>query len=318
MPTHRTKPSPVSQALRRHRVAILATLLVLGLAYVAIPQLGFFGSNWDTLLQSDWRLVVAAIGVLLTSFAAAAFIYKQLTFRPLAFGPTYLVQVAGSFAGRVLPAGLGSISVNYLYLRKQGHKSANAATIVALNNLLGIVGHSLWLGIVALVWTGQITFHLPHAVPGWVYLAVGAGLVGIVLLVIIVRRRWQRMIRDITKQFAAYRDKPARLLRGLVASMLLTACYITIVWLSAHALEITLDWVGAAVTLTVGMLAQTVTPTPGGLGGVEAGLAAGLVVSGLALEDAVVVTILYRFITFWVPLVLGGMAFAVAIRRKLL
>ena len=55
--------------------------------------------------------------------------------------------------------------------------------------------------------------------------------------------------------------------------------------------------------------------TPGGLGFVEAGLAATLAVAGVPAGDALVATLVYRLLTFWLPIPLGGVAVYVFRRR---
>ena len=49
--------------------------------------------------------------------------------------------------------------------------------------------------------------------------------------------------------------------------------------------------------------------TPGGLGFVEAGLTGLLALAGVSAHDAVVATLAYRLLTFWLPLPLGGIAY---------
>ena len=55
--------------------------------------------------------------------------------------------------------------------------------------------------------------------------------------------------------------------------------------------------------------------TPGGLGFVEAGLTATLVLAGVSAGDALVTTLVYRLLTFWLPLPIGAVA-AVIFRRR--
>jgi uncharacterized protein (TIRG00374 family) len=55
--------------------------------------------------------------------------------------------------------------------------------------------------------------------------------------------------------------------------------------------------------------------TPGGLGFVEAGLAATLAIAGISTGDALVATLVYRLLTFWIPIPLGGIAAWVFRRR---
>ena len=50
--------------------------------------------------------------------------------------------------------------------------------------------------------------------------------------------------------------------------------------------------------------------TPGGLGFVESGLTTLLVLIGVTADQAVVATLLYRLIAFWMPIPLGALAWA--------
>ena len=49
--------------------------------------------------------------------------------------------------------------------------------------------------------------------------------------------------------------------------------------------------------------------TPGGLGFVEAGLSSTLVLAGVGAADAVLVTLAYRLASYWLPLIVGGIAY---------
>ena len=55
--------------------------------------------------------------------------------------------------------------------------------------------------------------------------------------------------------------------------------------------------------------------TPGGLGFVEAGLTATLNLAGVPAGEALVATLVYRLITFWLPLPIGAIAGFVFRRR---
>jgi hypothetical protein len=55
--------------------------------------------------------------------------------------------------------------------------------------------------------------------------------------------------------------------------------------------------------------------TPGGLGFVEAGLTATLVLAGVGPADAVLATLAYRLVSFWLPLP-AGLAAYLAFRHR--
>ncbi|MGW8250691.1 MAG: lysylphosphatidylglycerol synthase transmembrane domain-containing protein [Anaerolineales bacterium] len=60
---------------------------------------------------------------------------------------------------------------------------------------------------------------------------------------------------------------------------------------------------------SIGYLFFIVSPTPAGIGFVEGGLALALTTMGVPLGTAAVITLAYRGITFWLPLIFGMIAF---------
>jgi uncharacterized protein (TIRG00374 family) len=55
--------------------------------------------------------------------------------------------------------------------------------------------------------------------------------------------------------------------------------------------------------------------TPGGLGFVEAGLTATLTLAGVNAADAVLATLAYRLVSYWLPLMVGPFAYLLHRRR---
>ncbi|NUS50394.1 MAG: flippase-like domain-containing protein, partial [Nocardioidaceae bacterium] len=58
----------------------------------------------------------------------------------------------------------------------------------------------------------------------------------------------------------------------------------------------------------VAMALAMVPVTPGGLGFVETGLTGALVLAGVGANGAVVATLLYRLMSFWLPIPVGALA----------
>ena len=57
-------------------------------------------------------------------------------------------------------------------------------------------------------------------------------------------------------------------------------------------------------------------PLPGGIGGIDGGLVGALVLYGAPVAGTVAAVFAYRLILFWLPLIVGGVAFA-SLRRGL-
>jgi uncharacterized protein (TIRG00374 family) len=55
--------------------------------------------------------------------------------------------------------------------------------------------------------------------------------------------------------------------------------------------------------------------TPGGLGFVEAGLVGALTLAGVPPGDALLATLTYRLVSYWLPIPAGGVAY-LAFRRR--
>jgi uncharacterized membrane protein YbhN (UPF0104 family) len=79
--------------------------------------------------------------------------------------------------------------------------------------------------------------------------------------------------------------------------------------------------VGADVPLSVIAMGYLIgqlggiLPLPGGIGGIDGGLVGALVVYGAPAADTVAAVLAYRIILFWLPLLTGGVAFALLRRR---
>jgi uncharacterized protein (TIRG00374 family) len=64
-----------------------------------------------------------------------------------------------------------------------------------------------------------------------------------------------------------------------------------------------------AVVYLTGSAIGSAAPTPGGLGAVEVALSAGLTAAGVASATALSAVLLFRLLTFWLPVPVGWLAF---------
>jgi uncharacterized protein (TIRG00374 family) len=111
---------------------------------------------------------------------------------------------------------------------------------------------------------------------------------------------------------------PIRMLVLFSGALLLQVGYISALYFSVHALGGDISLVTIALLyLTVGS-AATVAPTPGGVGAVEAVLLAALTGVGMAAAPALAAVFLYRLVTFWIPIPIGGLAMRHLVAKGLL
>lgn len=319
--TRPARQAQTSTKLHINRRRLLLLLLILLLLYILLPQLRSFHNSIDVLRHAHGSWVMMAIGCAGMNYICAALVYCALALRCLRFVPTLLVQFASTFANRLLPAGTGAIGVNYTYLRHEQHNVAQATTVVAINNSLGFAGHLLLLAGVLLTSSISLrTVHLSHMSRATIVaLMLISGVLTLCLLWFRhARKATSRLISQVVRSVSGYRTHPLRLAAALLFSLMLTTSHVLCLWACAQGLGVSISWVQTFVALSAGVLGITFTPTPGGLIGTEAVITGSLVAFGVSPARALAVTLLYRFITYWLMLLIGAGAFVIAERKHYL
>jgi uncharacterized membrane protein YbhN (UPF0104 family) len=295
-------------------------LITLGIAllvlYVLLPQIGSFKSSFGLLKHVDYSNVYLAAAFAFATYLAAAATYCLLAFHPLSYVRTIAIELAGMFLNRLVPAGLGSIGVNYRYLRKNGHLAVEAGSVVAVNNTLGFVGHMILL--LTLLLTSQLpkfSVSKPNVSPAGTLIVASVLTLGLVFVVLHFQTALRKPIKNFLIQIALYRRRPLILLLALFSSITLTLCNVLALLLCAHAFGLDISFLTALIVFTAGIVLGTATPTPGGLGGIEAGLVAGLLAYHVGSAQAIAVVLTYRLLTYWLAILAGAATFVYVQRR---
>ena len=304
--------------LERVRPRSLITLVASILAvYLLTSELARV--NLSTLLRSvDPRWLLVALGLSALTYAGAAWELSGFVLERLSFTRTVLAQVASSFVTLVTPAAVGGAALNVRYLQRRKIPPAVAAASVGVSQVVAFVLH-----IVLLVIFVAITGARSHSLrpPSWAYWVI-AGLVLAALIVLAVPRG-RRLLRarlgpalgQIGPRLVAMVQRPTKLAEGIGGALLLSASYILCLAASVLAVGGHIALTSAAVVYLTGAALGSVVPTPGGLGAVEAALAAGLTATGMAAATAVSAVLLFRLLTFWLPVPVGWAAFNYLQRR---
>ncbi|RKS80062.1 uncharacterized membrane protein YbhN (UPF0104 family) [Motilibacter peucedani] len=247
----------------------------------------------------------------------------------------FAVQVAGSFANHVSPAGAGGFAVNFRFLRRQGLTRESAAASQVLGSAAGVTAHLALLVTVAVA-APRVEQHaalvplrsLLREPTGWV---VPAGAVLLLLLGLLgvmtgARGGWVATRtraaaagarRTLLAQAAILRDprRAVLLWGGAVTGPLLHALVLFAV---LRALDHPLPLVTVTLAYSAGSAISALVPSPGGLGALDVTLPAALVAVGLPASVAVDALLGYRFMTVWVPLPPGAATLAVLSSRRII
>jgi uncharacterized protein (TIRG00374 family) len=136
-----------------------------------------------------------------------------------------------------------------------------------------------------------------------------AGLAYFLYRSIDLRQKIRKMWRDVKANIRAYKQKPLSLVVSVVCNGLGSSANIFAIFASAHAIGVELSFAQALIAYTFGNVAMSLIPTPGGLGAAEAGIYSGLVFTGINGADAMTITLLYRLISYWLPIIPGYIFF---------
>jgi glycosyltransferase 2 family protein len=318
-----SSPAPPALRLERFRWRTVATAVALTVAaYLLIGEI----SGVDvlgTLAQANpgWLAVAvlaSAVTYLGAAIGIAAFVPQRLS-----LWRGFFVQLATAFVGVAMPPTVGHLAVNARYLHRQKVDEGTIAASVTVSQLVNVITTVLLLIVLGvLTGSGLSKFKIAPGGDVLIGLAVIAAAVIAVLAVPLTRKKvtgtvWPHL-RQMWPRLLDAVSHPLRLAIAAGANLLLSAAYsvalIAALWsVGAHPAIL-----AAAVVFLAGNTVGSATPTPGGLGGVEAVMAAGLTAIGIPAHQAIPAVLLFRMATFWLPIPFGWLAYVVLQRRGVL
>jgi uncharacterized protein (TIRG00374 family) len=317
------------------RRGVLLAITAVSLYLFAPALLEVFGA-FDELdeISPLWFPVMLALQI--GSYACMWGI-QRLAVRTDRWGAVITSQLAANSFGRVVPGGVAAGAVQYAMLVRAGVPSAAAASGMTASSLL-LFGTLLTLPLLALpAILGGVAVdpHLTKAALAGAALfvlmvALGAACVIWDRPLILAGRATQAIRNRVRKDREPLTGLPQRLLseRDIVLSVLgrewwealLLAAgrwlldYLTLV-AALYAVDARPHVSLVLLAFCTAQLLGTMPLTPGGLGFVEAGLTGTLALAGVGGGAAVLATLAYRLVSFWLPIPAGAVA-AVIHRRR--
>ncbi len=292
-------------------------------AYVLAGQLA--NVRFSTLLahaNPAWSLVALAFSA--ATYVGAAMAISGFVLERLNALRTLLVQVAGSFVILVTPAAVGGVALNVRYLRKANLTAADAAASVGVMQVMSFAVFGVLVLISAAV-VGTSKAAKAITPPHWAYvaLAVLAGLTLIVLALPTGRRQLFSRVGSVASQVVPrlldVAQSPAKLAQGVGGSVLVSVAYILCLAACVRAVGASnVPLASIAVVYLAGNAAGSFIPTPGGIGAVETALSIALAGAGMHAAQAITAVLLFRTVTFWLPVLAGWVSLHYLQRRDVL
>ena len=312
--------SPVRLARIRLRTLVTMVATVIA-AYLLAGELE--RESLSTVLRAaNWKWGIVALGLSAATYAAAAVSLSGFVAGKLDFFRTVLAQLAGSFVTLVTPAAVGGAALNIRYLQRRKIPAPVAAASVGVAQVVAFVLHIMLLVIFAAIAGTSARENIQP--PEWAWFVL-AGLVVVAISVAaipaarrVLQARVSPMLGQVLPRLLEVAQHPRKLALGIGGALLLSAAYVGCLAACVAAFGRTVPIASIAVVYLTGSALGSILPTPGGLGGVEAALTAGLTAAGLPGAVAVSAVLLFRLLTFWLPVPFGWAALSYLERQQAL
>jgi uncharacterized membrane protein YbhN (UPF0104 family) len=272
--------------------------------------------SFDTVIGANWLWVIAAFVLTQLAVAASAVEAMGSVAGVLPFGRVLGVEVANSFSA--LAGGTAAVfATRVRFFQQQGSDSTIALSSGA------IMATSSWIATAVLflvslpfAW-GSIHIEATPESGGnsklvWVILAVvvGIGLVaGLVLLIPRLRRRASDTLRpklhDVWVNLKEVAKSPRKLVLLIGGSVGNELCVALALSLSLRAFDDHLRLPTLIVVITLASVIGGISPSPGGMGVVEAGMILGLTAAGVSESDATAAVFIQRLFSSYLPPIWG-------------
>jgi uncharacterized protein (TIRG00374 family) len=325
---------------------IVQTLLLVAILLVAIyflfPKLAGFGDALGRLDDADPLWIAVAIGFNVLAYATYIALFKAVVGGDalrLTWGETYEINMAGVGASLLFSAGgAGGVALTYWALRKAGMARRDVVrrmvAFVTLHYLFYPValiacGLLLRTGLVSGGDSVELTI-IPAAVAG---LLLVIGLL-IALIPSDLERRFapyssgenqRSFVRNAAKVPTTVAEgfrfafglfaHPSRGGLALIGAAGFWAFSIGVLWASFHALGVHVPLAVVVQGYFLGMVANLFPLAPAGVGAVDAGLIGAFVLFGIPEETVFPAILVFRLISFWMPIPPGVVAFFQLRRR---
>ncbi|WP_166349821.1 lysylphosphatidylglycerol synthase transmembrane domain-containing protein [Phytoactinopolyspora limicola] len=296
-------------------VGAVAAVYLVGTQLVDVS----FGELWE---QTNLAWLVPAVVFMFLSFVGAAFAILGFVPERVPFMRTLGAQISLSFLRLVAPSTVSNVAINIRLLTKAGVTGPLATASVAANQVGNVAITMPTIAVLAVVSGSSAAAGLE---PSQSTLMIVAGiLLAAALLILIppIRTRLRSMWADFAERglprLLDVLSNPRKLAVAIGGIVLQAASLVMCFYTCLRAVGGSADIAALAVVQLVGNTLGMAVPTPGGLGAVEAALTAGVSTIGVSTTIAVPAVLLFRIVSFWMPIIPGWILWTQMQRRGLL
>ncbi len=318
----------VPKLAEARRVSWINILLVLGTiigGWALVGVLVDVANSFDTITGAEWGWVVATALLAFTCYPSGAVEVLGSVTDALPYVRTLLLEIANTFVA--LAGGtMAVLATRVRFFQQQGYN----ATLAVSSGLL--VSTASWITkgavfVIALPFAlGAFNFDQSPTGPGantvWIIVIVVVA-VGILLGILVALPRLRRTVKDklwprladVVDQLRTLAAHPRKLVQIFGGALAIQLAVGLALETSLHAFGNSLPLTTLFVVITMASVLGGVSPVPGGMGIVEAGMILGLSAAGISESHAVAAVFIQRLFTSYLPPIAGWFAM-VGLRKR--
>ena len=310
----------VPKLVEPRRISWVNLLMVAGTLIGGWALLGVLVNvtkSWGTIAGADWAWVALVVVLSEAAYPAIAVTTIGSVTNPLPFGRTLALEVSNTFVA-LAGGSLAVLATRVRFFQKQGYDSTLAVSSgVLVSTASWIVKGGLFLVALPIAIGGMHFTKSPtgggsHAHLVWLIILIVLA-VAVVLGLVFAVPRWRRVAADKLRPKASemwvhlkvLATHPRNLVEIFGGNILAQVVIALALGAALHAFGDHLGLATLIVVLTLASILGGVSPVPGGMGVVEAGMILGLTASGISQADAVAATFVQRLFTAYLPPIWG-------------
>jgi uncharacterized membrane protein YbhN (UPF0104 family) len=318
-PLQRLRRLSVGRVLMGLLLFVAATALISGLTNIGIDNI------IDAIAAASVPILIVAFVIGQTPRFANAVALSAASPVRVPFGRLVALQFAQCFVALAMPSTAGRVAVNIRFFQRNGVGSTEAVTIGAVDGFTGFLGQVLLLVTILLLGLGTLEFHLDESFSldadgrllFWLLMAVVV-VVAVVLLVPRLRHLVVATVRRVWGLVGPLVRSPRRVVVMIGANLMSELLFSLCTYTTLRAFGQSVSFADAVVVTVCVSLFAGLMPVPGGIGVSEAALTAGFIAMGVPDATAFAAAITYRMLTFYIPPLLGVVAFRWLQRQRFL
>lgn len=316
----------IVRELKKYKKDLLWIIAFLILFYFLLPDKETIITTLNEIKGADltWIIFGNIIYYLtIPLYALQIFVLSKIK---LNFWITYKVQMSVLFINKFLPTSISSFVMNSFYLEKVGSRAPQIASILSLQALTSSIPFILLFALAIII--GIFKYDLGSSL-NVVFSDINLKKLIILLLIFIlififiyhssetVKKYIKNSISSFWLQFKDYRNRPKSIFWALMTGFISPFFGVTVLYASGQSVGLELTFIQSFLIYALATTLSTLIPTPGGIGAAEAGLYAGFMMLGFPPGESMAATIIYRLITFWIP-IFPGFYFFVNLKKSIL